>query len=114
MVTIKNEYLTAKINELGAELKSLVCNDTEYIWEGRSEVWAGSCPLLFPICGGLKNDKYVLNGKYIYDFGENLAGVPHLKAKGFGKNVSFIISLIILSTIHARLPYSPFLFDFLY
>ena len=63
MVTIKNEYLTAKINELGAELKSLVCNDTEYIWEGRSEVWAGSCPLLFPICGGLKNDKYVLNGK---------------------------------------------------
>ena len=63
MVTIKNEYLTAKINELGAELKSLVCNDTEYIWEGKAEVWAGSCPLLFPICGGLKNDKYVLNGK---------------------------------------------------
>jgi len=63
MITIKNEYITASFNKVGAELKSLVYNDTEYIWEGRSEVWAGSCPLLFPICGGLKNDKYVLNGK---------------------------------------------------
>ena len=63
MITIKNNYITAKINEIGAELKSLVYNDTEYIWEGKSEVWAGSCPLLFPICGGLKNDKYILNGK---------------------------------------------------
>ena len=63
MITIKNEYLTVKINELGAELKSLVCHDTEYIWGGRQEVWAGSCPLMFPICGGLKEDKYVLNGR---------------------------------------------------
>ena len=63
MVTIKNEYITAKINELGAELKSLVFGETEYIWEGRSEVWAGSCPLLVPICSGLKEDKYTFNGK---------------------------------------------------
>ncbi len=63
MITIKNEYITAKINELGAELKSLVYHDTEYIWEGKKEVWAASCPLLFPICGGLKDDRYLLDGK---------------------------------------------------
>lgn len=63
MITLKNKFLTASINEVGAELKSLVFDGKEYIWEGRSEVWAGSCPLLFPICGGLKNDKYTLNGK---------------------------------------------------
>ena len=63
MITIKNEYITASINEIGAELKSLVYNNTEYIWEGKTEIWAGSCPLLFPICGGLKEDKYILNGK---------------------------------------------------
>ena len=63
MITIKNNYITAKINEIGAELKSLVYNDTEDIGEGISEVWVGSCPLLFPICGGLKDDKYILNGK---------------------------------------------------
>ncbi len=63
MITIKNEFLTAKINELGAEMRSLIANGTEYIWEGKPEVWPGACPLMFPICGGLKGDKYVLDGK---------------------------------------------------
>lgn len=63
MITLKNKFLTASINEVGAELKSLTFDGKEYIWEGRSEVWAGSCPLLFPICGGLKDDKYTYKGK---------------------------------------------------
>ena len=63
MITLKNEYVTAKMSEVGAELKSLVFDNIEYIWEGRKEVWAGSCPMMFPICGGLKDDKYLFNGK---------------------------------------------------
>lgn len=63
MVTLKNEFIDLKISEKGAELKSLVYNETEYIWCGKPEVWNYSCPLLFPICGGLKEDKYILNGK---------------------------------------------------
>lgn len=63
MVILQNNLVTAKINEMGAELKSLVYNHTEYIWEGKSEIWGFSCPLLFPICGGLKDDKYLLGGK---------------------------------------------------
>jgi len=81
MITIKNEYITASFNKVGAELKSLVYNDTEYIWEGRSEVWAGSCPLLFPICGGLKNDKYVLNGKNIPCLSTDLSDSKPLRLK---------------------------------
>ena len=63
MITIKNEFITASINELGAELRSLIANGKEYIWEGKPEVWAGACPLMFPICGGLKDDKYIFEGK---------------------------------------------------
>lgn len=63
MITLKNEFLTASLNEVGAELKSLVFGGKEYIWEGRSEVWSGSAPILFPICGGLKDDKYTYKGK---------------------------------------------------
>ena len=63
MITLKNEFLTAQINELGAELKSLKCGETEYIWEGRKEVWPNSCPIMFPICGGLKEDKFIFEGK---------------------------------------------------
>ena len=63
MIILKNEFVIAKISEVGAELKSLVFNGTEYIWEGKPEIWNESCPILFPICGGLKEDKYTLNGK---------------------------------------------------
>ena len=59
MITIKNEYLTASFSEIGAELKSLTLDGKEYIWNGNADFWAMSSPLLFPICGGLKKDKYV-------------------------------------------------------
>ena len=63
MITLKNDKITVKINERGAELKSLFAGGREYIWCGRDEVWAESSPLLFPICGGLKDDKYTFKGK---------------------------------------------------
>ena len=63
MVTITNQILTAKFQERGAELKSLVCNGVEYIWPGDPAIWAGSAPVLFPICSGLMNNEYYLDGK---------------------------------------------------
>lgn len=63
MITLKNEFVTAKFNEKGAELKSLVSGDKEYIWCGDEKFWASSAPVLFPICGGLKDDEYYYNGK---------------------------------------------------
>ena len=47
-----------QIAELGAEIKSVIYNDTEYMWNGRAEVWANTAPIMFPICGGLKNDTF--------------------------------------------------------
>jgi galactose mutarotase-like enzyme len=58
MITISNKYITAKIAPLGAELKSLYYNDTEYMYEGRPEVWNGSAPVLLPFCGGLKDGRF--------------------------------------------------------
>lgn len=63
MITIKNEFLSASFSEVGAELKSLLFDETEYIWEGKKEIWASSAPIMFPICGGLKEDKYILNDR---------------------------------------------------
>lgn len=62
MITIKNEYIVAQISEKGAELKSLKYNDFEYLWEADPAVWGSSSPVLFPICGGLKDDKYTYEG----------------------------------------------------
>lgn len=63
MITLKNNNITLQINELGAEMKSLRANGKEYLWDGKPEVWASSCPLMFPICGGLKDNKYTFEGK---------------------------------------------------
>ena len=63
MVVLNNGIMSAEIREVGAELRSLKKDGVEYMWAGRPEVWQGVAPLLFPICGGLKDDKYILNGK---------------------------------------------------
>ena len=63
MITLKNESLTVQIAERGAEIKSVVYNNTEYMWNGRAEVWANTAPIMFPICGGLKDDTYTFEGR---------------------------------------------------
>ena len=61
--TISNYNLTAIINPLGAELISLKnSNNKEYIWEGNPEFWGKHSPILFPIVGCLKEDKYSYKG----------------------------------------------------
>lgn len=63
MVTIENEELKVSINPIGAELTSICCGSQEYLWQADEEVWAGRAPVVFPICGGLKEDKFRLNGR---------------------------------------------------
>ena len=63
MITIKNEHITAEIKELGAEMKRLFSNNTEYLWPGDENIWNFSSPLLFPICGALKDGIYYHNGR---------------------------------------------------
>ncbi|MBE6694106.1 MAG: aldose 1-epimerase family protein [Ruminococcaceae bacterium] len=63
MTELKNQFVTARISERGAELKSLTCGGVEYIWEGDSKFWGSSCPIVFPICSGLKEGKYTFEGR---------------------------------------------------
>ena len=60
---ITNGVITALISTKGAELKSVVKDGKEYLWDGNPDIWSGQAPLLFPICGGLKDDKYRFEGK---------------------------------------------------
>lgn len=80
MITIKNEHLTASFSEVGAELKSLLLDGKEYIWRGDPAIWKSSCPVLFPICGGLKEDTYIYEGK-----------AYRLPKHGFARNKTFTL-----------------------
>ncbi len=63
MVKIKSGNTEILISEIGAEIHSVKVDGTEYMWCGDPNVWGYHSPLLFPICGGLINDKYTVNGK---------------------------------------------------
>lgn len=60
--TLSNGTLTAVFSTAGGELHSLKDkNGKEYIFRDMS-VWEFSAPTLFPICGGLKDDKFIKDG----------------------------------------------------
>ncbi len=59
---IKNDVLNVCITTLGAQIKS-VKSDKEYMWEGNPDIWGKHAPVLFPVCGRLKDGKYTYKGK---------------------------------------------------
>ncbi len=87
MVTLKNGNSVLKINEKGAEMKSFTVNNVEYLWTGDPNIWAASAPNIFPMTGGFKDDKYILEGKeYI------------MPKHGFAKNMDFIVESVTDTT----------------
>lgn len=75
--TIRNDKLTVQINSLGAELTSVISDSGyEYIWQGSE--WNKHAPVLFPICGGLLENKYIFKGREY-----------HMEKHGFARNSEF-------------------------
>ncbi|MBP3480038.1 MAG: aldose 1-epimerase family protein [Clostridia bacterium] len=62
-ICISNQTLSAEIDCRGAQLRSLKKDGCELLWQGDSRFWTETAPVLFPICGGLKDDRYFLDGK---------------------------------------------------
>ena len=60
---VSNGIIKANFSPKGAELLSVVKDGKEKIWIGDPDVWALHSPLLFPICGGLKDNKFIYEGK---------------------------------------------------
>lgn len=63
-ITLKNELLTVTIDDVGAQLCSVVNTaGSEYIWQADPAVWPRHAPLLFPVIGRLLNGQYTLDGQ---------------------------------------------------
>jgi Galactose mutarotase and related enzymes len=62
---LKNDFLTIRIEELGAELISIINNHTqkEYLWNADSKYWKRHSPILFPFVGSLKDKSYLYQGR---------------------------------------------------
>ncbi|MCK9287745.1 MAG: aldose 1-epimerase family protein [Sphaerochaetaceae bacterium] len=82
MVVLNNNQISVKVDELGAELASVVLNETgnQYLWQGDEQYWANRSPLLFPIVGRLNDHQYQYDGK-LYGMGIH----------GFARNMHFSV-----------------------
>lgn len=64
--SLKNDNITLEFVAFGGALSSIKDADgLEYLWQGDATYWSGQAPVLFPICGGLRNDQAVLHGQEI-------------------------------------------------
>ena len=62
---LENEKIKIEVDTAGAELKKFVLNkdDKNYLWHGDPKYWGRRAPVLFPIVGRLKNNKYTYQGQ---------------------------------------------------
>ena len=74
-ITLKNYDLEVCFKELGGELASIKDEDgIEYLWQGDAQYWSGQAPVLFPICGSVRNDTALFRPQ----------GVGKIPRHGFG------------------------------
>lgn len=94
MYTIENEILKVMVNPAGAELSSLYNKKTglEYMWSGDATFWGKKSPVLFPIIGTLKGNKYFVAGN-AYELGRH----------GFAREKTFSIVEKEATSIHFKL-----------
>ncbi|MCM8535626.1 MAG: aldose 1-epimerase family protein [Lentisphaeraceae bacterium] len=106
---IESKSLLAEFSTKGAELISLQDQQGgQYIWQGESDHWPGRAPLMFPICGFLK-DNYFYHEKHQY----------YMQVHGFAANSEFSVNSQSLNSISFELTHStkslqhyPFKFQF--
>lgn len=56
--TIRNDELVVSASTLGGALTSVrASGGIEYLWQGDKRYWSGTAPILFPICGSIRNDE---------------------------------------------------------
>ena len=78
--TLRNDRLTVKISDLGAEVHSVQGNGCEYIWQPEEGHWQRHAPWLFPICGGLSLGRYTYRGRSY-----------QMQKHGFVRDMSFTV-----------------------
>ncbi|MCX2485952.1 aldose 1-epimerase family protein [Pedobacter sp. MR2016-24] len=65
MILLENENIKVAISPKGAELQSIhsKTTDFEYLWKGDPQYWGKFSPVLFPIVGALKDNKYIFGNQ---------------------------------------------------
>ena len=78
--TISSDQMSVGLTSLGGTLTSIKdSSGLEYLWQPDPDVWSGQAPIVFPICGGLRNDKAMTKE----------GDLIRLKRHGFARKMQF-------------------------
>lgn len=91
-IVLKNDTITATFDTHGAELKSLVKDGREFMWNGDPAYWNRTSPVLFPFVGAVKDGVYRYRGEE-YKMGQH----------GFARDMEFKVVGQTESSISFRL-----------
>lgn len=69
-IILSNGVSEVKLSPAGAELTAIKKYGEDLLWIGDPEVWKFHAPLLFPICGIVKDGKYTYEGE-VYQLGNH-------------------------------------------
>jgi galactose mutarotase-like enzyme len=81
-IIIENDVLRVGIKPNGAELDSIrhKQHQLDYLWQGDAAFWGKQSPILFPIVGTLKDNRFDYKGKSY-----------HLPRHGFARDKTFVV-----------------------
>src|SRR5690606_37404394 len=79
---LQNSELKVTVQSKGAELTSIIAkkNNLEYLWQADPAYWNRHAPILFPIVGRLKDNKYSYEGQEF-----------ELSQHGFARDLEFTV-----------------------
>lgn len=106
-LVIRSTDLEVVISTKGAQIKS-VRGTEEYMWEADPKIWGKSAPVLFPICGTLKDGSYTYKGKR---YSMESHGIAPRRDFEVREHTEDSLTLYITDTEETRASY-PFCFDF--
>lgn len=107
-VKLSNESLCVDISSFGAQLKSIKKDGVQFLKTEKTSEWEDSAPVLFPICGCLKDDKYIYGGKEYFMEGHGFASVSEFEVE----TASDEKAVFLLSSSEKTLKIYPFEFEF--
>lgn len=111
---LNNGIISVDIADFGAELKSAIKGDYEYMWCADEKYWGRTSPVLFPFVGSLKNKSYKLGGEVypmnqhgfardnefrLLEYGDNFASYIFEENEETLKKYPFRFALIIRYTL---------------
>lgn len=98
MITLENRTIKLSVDTKGGQWTSLIDKETmvEHLFQGNPDSWTKQAPLLFPIIGLLKDNKYIYHGELF-----------ELSRHGFLRDQEFEVVSSKTNEVVLRLTHTP-------